>query len=281
MLRAFSASNGSTNTRASELVALGLAESRQSYFRGVALSREPPNLQQAQPLLAAWDQYRALLPSCDTRCWRAELGMRHADLLRAATAVIATPASARCMRSRTWSNSYLQAAFDTPIARVAGCACPSRRIPVCCSQINSHNQVRGHRTGSSHFGAEEYPREKTQTSQRWYTRISQRTQFMTGSSHSGAKEYPREKTQTSQRWYTRISQRTQFMPPPETYKSEIGSQPTMCQVHTCAYISLLALGKTDYTACHPRKTTTYVLHVVPITTHTHDRRKSTGKKKKR
>ena len=24
----------------------------------------------------------------------------------------------------------------------------------------SHNQVRGHRTGSSHFGAEEYPREK-------------------------------------------------------------------------------------------------------------------------
>ena len=25
---------------------------------------------------------------------------------------------------------------------------------------NSHNQVRGHRTGSSHSGAEEYPREK-------------------------------------------------------------------------------------------------------------------------
>ena len=36
--------------------------------------------------------------------------------------------------------------------------------------------------------------------------------------------------------------------------------------------------KTDYTACHPRKTTTYILQVVPITTHTHDRRKSTGKK---
>ena len=33
----------------------------------------------------------------------------------------------------------------------------------CCSHINSHNQVRGHRTGSSHSGAEEYPREKTQT----------------------------------------------------------------------------------------------------------------------
>ena len=33
----------------------------------------------------------------------------------------------------------------------------------CCSHINSHNQIRGHRTGSSHSGAEEYPREKTQT----------------------------------------------------------------------------------------------------------------------
>ena len=36
-----------TNLRPSELVALGLAESRQSYVRGVALSREPPKLQQA------------------------------------------------------------------------------------------------------------------------------------------------------------------------------------------------------------------------------------------
>ena len=53
----------------------------------------------------------------------------------------------------------------------------------------------------------------------------------------------------------------------------------MCQVHTGAYVSLLAPGKTDHTACHPRKTTTYILHAVPITTHTHDRRESTGKKK--
>ena len=90
----------------------------------------------------------------------------------------------------------------------------------CCSYVSSHNQVRGHRTGSS---------------------------------HSGAEEYPREKTQTTQRWYTHISQVTQIMPPPETYKSEIGSQPTMCQVHTGAYVSLLAPGKPDYTACHPRK----------------------------
>ena len=41
----------------------------------------------------------------------------------------------------------------------------------------------------------------------------------------------------------------------------------MCQVHTGAYVSLLAPGKTDYTACHPRKTTTYILHVVYIITH--------------
>ena len=97
MLRAVFASNGSTNLRPSELVALGSAGSRQSYVRGVALSREPPNLQQAQPLLAAWDRDRALLPSCDTRCWRAELGMRHADLLREATSGIAKPASSPCM----------------------------------------------------------------------------------------------------------------------------------------------------------------------------------------
>ena len=71
------------------------------------------------------------------------------------------------------------------------------------------------------------------------------------------------------------------MPPPETYKSEIGSQSTICEVHTGAYVSLLAPGKTDYTACHPRKTTTYISHVVSITKHTYDRRKSIGKKKQR
>ena len=69
------------------------------------------------------------------------------------------------------------------------------------------------------------------------------------------------------------------MPPPETYKSEIGSQPTMCQVHIDAYVSLLAPGKTDYTSCHPRKTTTYILHVVPITTHTYARQTQVNWKK--
>ena len=34
------------------------------------------------------------------------------------------------------------------------------RWSFCCSHINSHNQVRGHRTGSSHSGAGEYPRGK-------------------------------------------------------------------------------------------------------------------------
>ena len=83
---------------------LRLAESRQSYVLGVALSREPPKLQQPQPLLAAWDRDRALLTSCNTRCWRAKLGMRHAVLLREATAGIAKPASAPCMilQCRTW-----------------------------------------------------------------------------------------------------------------------------------------------------------------------------------
>ena len=55
----------------------------------------------------------------------------------------------------------------------------------------------------------------------------------------------------------------------------------MCQVHTGSYVSLLAPGKTDCTACHPRKTTTYILHVVSITTNAHDRRKSIIKKEKR
>ena len=55
----------------------------------------------------------------------------------------------------------------------------------------------------------------------------------------------------------------------------------MCQVHTGAYVSLFAPGKTDYTACHPRKTTTCILHVVPITMHTHDRHKSIEKRNQR
>ena len=77
------------------------------------------------------------------------------------------------------------------------------------------------------------------------------------------------KNTNSPRWYTRISQLTQFMPPPDTYKSEIGSRSTMCPVHTGAYVSLLTPGETDYTACHPRKTTTHVYITLRISYHTH------------
>ena len=39
------------------------------------------------------------------------------------------------------------------------------------------------------------------------------------------------KTTQNKKWYTHISQLTQFIPPPENIKSEIGSQPTMCWVY--------------------------------------------------
>ena len=51
-------------------------------------------------------------------------------------------------------------------------------------------------------------------------------------------------------------------------------------MHTSTHYSRLE-KPTIYTDCHPRKTTTYTLHVVSITTHTHDRRKSIGEKKQR
>ena len=52
----------------------------------------------------------------------------------------------------------------------------------------------------------------------------------------------------------------------------------MCQVQAGAYVSLLTPGETKYSDCHPRKTTTYILHVISITPHTHDRHKSIGEK---
>ena len=52
----------------------------------------------------------------------------------------------------------------------------------------------------------------------------------------------------------------------------------MCQVQAGAYVSLLTPGDAKYSDCHPRKTTTYILHVVSITAHTHDRRQLIGKK---
>ena len=102
VLRAFSARNA----------CFALDEPLSQRVGGFGLSRKPPKLRPwscIQPraaeataagvaVVAKWDRYRALLPSCDdTRCWRAELGMRHADLRREETAMIAKPASATCM----------------------------------------------------------------------------------------------------------------------------------------------------------------------------------------
>ena len=55
----------------------------------------------------------------------------------------------------------------------------------------------------------------------------------------------------------------------------------MCQVHTGAYVPLVTPGEANYSDRHPRKTTTYILHVVYITTHTHDRRNSSEENKQR
>ena len=56
----------------------------------------------------------------------------------------------------------------------------------------------------------------------------------------------------------------------------------MFQVYTGTYVALqYSPEKPDYTAFHPEKTTTFILHVVPITAYTHDRRKSIGKQKEK
>ena len=57
----------------------------------------------------------------------------------------------------------------------------------------------------------------------------------------------------------------------------------MCQVHTGAYVSLLAPAKPTIPLATQERLprTWYILHVVSITTHSHDRRNSIGKKKKR
>ena len=53
-------------------------------------------------------------------------------------------------------------------------------------------------------------------------------------------------------------------------------------VLTGTYVSLLAPENTDYIACHPeKKITTYILHVLSITTHTHVRLSPIGKKKRK
>ena len=85
------------------------------------------------------------------------------------------------------------------------------------------------------------------------------------------------------RWYTHISHLTRFMPPPETYRSEIGSlrRARFMPGRTSHYSRLEKPTFPMYSDCHPRKTTTYILHVVHITTHTRHRRKSIREKRER
>ena len=49
---------------------------------------------------------------------------------------------------------------------------------------------------------------------------------------------PEGKTTNNPRWYTRVSQLTQFLPPPEIYKSEIRSQSTMKGSCYCVYSTI-------------------------------------------
>ena len=91
---------------------------------------------------------------------------------------------------------------------------------------------------------------------------------------------PRKNTHNP-RWYTHISQLTQFMPPPETYKSEIGIQSTMCQVGPDRCIRLTTHAWRNQIFRLPPKEDYHVYItriVVSFTTHTHDRHKSIGEK---
>ena len=74
----------------------------------------------------------------------------------------------------------------------------------CCSHDNSRNQVRGHRTGSCHSGVEEHPREKQKTN-------VVHAYVIADAMHASARK-----------------------------RKKIVSQPMLCQVHTCTYVSPLA-----------------------------------------
>ena len=89
------------------------------------------------------------------------------------------------------------------------------------------------------------------------------------------------KARANERWYTQISQLTQFMPPPGTYKSRFGSQPMMCQVHTGAYVSLLAPEKSRFYRLPLNKDYhVYSTLSTYITTHTYARQTHHDWKKK-
>lgn len=87
LFRAFSSSNARSLAR---------GEDSPKRVRGVGLSRELPKVEQAQPSFAKCHRHRALLPSDDTRCWRAGIGVCHADPRpeSAAAEIAPNPASA-------------------------------------------------------------------------------------------------------------------------------------------------------------------------------------------
>ena len=102
-------------------------------------------------------------------------------------------------------------------------------------------------------------------------------------SHSGVEEYPRKKTQTKPKvlhaYY--IIAGTIHTSTRKVWKKKSGVSLRCARsilLHSSHY-SRLKITTTPL-ACHPEKNPTYILHVVPITTHTHVRRRSIGKKKK-
>ena len=129
---------------------------------------------------------------------------------------------------RQASISYGPRPFTVSVVKLLICCCCCCS---CCSHINSHNQARGHRTGSSYSGVEEYPKNKTRTKPK------------------AVRAY--------------IKADAILAPARKIQESEIGSRPTMCQVHTGTYVALLAPEKTRlHRLPHPEKTTTYTLHVL-------------------
>ena len=100
---------------------------------------------------------------------------------------------------------------------------------------NPHNEVRGHRTGSSLSGVEEYPREKTHTQ--------------------------------NQTCYPHVSLLTQFMPLPEEYKKVKSRVSRRCSrsmlVHTSHYSRL---NRSDHSASGPyRRVTRYYSLALNVT----------------
>ena len=95
-------------------------------------------------------------------------------------------------------------------------------VVIRCNMLLSHNQVRGHSTGSSHSGVEEYPREKKHKQDKKKVVSQHRTWYIIADAiHASARKIQKVKS---------------------------GVRLRCCRsVLPGAYVSLLAAGKTDYT----------------------------------